>query len=43
MPVAVLVALNQISGPTGLFVAYLPLTAAAIRFGAGAVSRPSGS
>ena len=42
-PVAMLVALNQVSGPAGLLLAYLPLIAGAVRFGAGTVSRPSGS
>jgi Fuc2NAc and GlcNAc transferase len=41
-PVAFLVVLNQVSGPAGLFVAYLPLAAGAVRFGAGSASRPSG-
>ena len=36
-PVAILVALKYLSGPTGLLLAYLPLTAGAIRFGAGTV------
>ena len=39
-PVAVLVALQYVNGPTGLVLAYLPLTAGALRFGAGSVSRP---
>jgi Fuc2NAc and GlcNAc transferase len=34
-PVAVLVALNQVSGPAGLLLAYLPLIAGAVRFRAG--------
>ncbi len=37
-PVAVLVALGHVSGPTGLLIAYVPLTAGAARFGAGSVS-----
>jgi len=39
-PVAVMVALDYVSGATGLVLAYVPLTAGAIRFGAGAVSQP---
>ena len=38
-PVAVLVALNQVSGPAGVLLAYLPLIAGAVLFGAGSVSR----
>ena len=34
-PVAALVALNQVSGPAGLLLAYLPLIAGAVRFRAG--------
>ena len=35
IPVAALVALNQLSGPAGLSLAYLPLIAGAVRFRAG--------
>jgi Fuc2NAc and GlcNAc transferase len=38
-PVAFLVALGYVSGATGLLLAYLPLTAGALRFGAGSVSQ----
>jgi Fuc2NAc and GlcNAc transferase len=40
MPVAVLVALGHVSGPTGLLIAYVPLIVGAARFKAGSVSRP---
>lgn len=39
-PVAVLVALNDVSGPAGLLLAYLPLIVGAARFGAGSVPQP---
>ena len=40
-PIAILVALNVVTGATGVVVAYLPLILGAARLGAGAVSRPS--
>lgn len=39
-PVAILVALNYVSGMTGLLAAYLPLAIGAARFGAGSAARP---
>ena len=42
-PMAILVALNYVSGATGLVLAYLPLTAGAAVFGAGSLREPEDS